>query len=88
MSFPEHGRVLFSATLVRGHIAKFHIPYLKWFKEQGWETWVAANNDYPNGVCEIPYCDHFVDIDFARPVLWADSGGVPTASRSVRARAF
>lgn len=66
MSFPGHGRVLFTATLVRGHIAKFHIPYLKWFKEQGWETWVAANNDYPDGICEIPYCDHFVNIDFAR----------------------
>lgn len=66
MSFPEHGRVLFSATLVRGHIAKFHIPYLKWFKEQGWETWVAAKNDYPDGVCEIPYCDRYVNIDFAR----------------------
>lgn len=66
MSFPSHGKVLFSATLVRGHIAKFHIPYLKWFKEQGWETWVSANNDYPDGTCEIPYCDHFVNIDFAR----------------------
>ena len=66
MNFPEHGRVLFSATLVRGHIAKFHIPYLKWFKEQGWETWVAAKNDYPDGVCDIPYCDHYVNIDFAR----------------------
>nr|WP_253904641.1 glycosyltransferase family 4 protein [Adlercreutzia sp. ZJ473] len=57
---------MFSATLVRGHIAKFHIPYLKWFKEQGWETWVAARNDYPDGVCEIPYCDRFVNVDFAR----------------------
>ena len=66
MRFPAHGKVLFSATLVRGHIAKFHIPYLKWFKEQGWETWVAAKNDYPDGTCEIPYCDHFVNIDFAR----------------------
>lgn len=66
MSFPDHGRVLFSATLVRGHIAKFHIPYLRWFKERGWETWVAARNDYPDGVCDIPYCDCFVDIDFAR----------------------
>ena len=66
MSLSNHGRVLFTATLVRGHIAKFHIPYLKWFKEQGWETWVAAKNDYPDGVCEIPHCDHYVNIDFAR----------------------
>ena len=60
------GRVLFTATLVRGHIAKFHIPYLAWFQEQGWETWVASKNDYPDGICEIPHCDHFVNIDFAR----------------------
>lgn len=60
------GSVLFAATLVRGHIAKFHIPYLRWFKEQGWETWVAAKNDYPDGVCNIPFCDHFVNIDFDR----------------------
>lgn len=66
MSLPDHGRILFTATLVRGHIAKFHIPYLKWFKEQGWETWVAAKNDYPDGVCKIPYCDRFVNVDFAR----------------------
>lgn len=64
--FPKYGKVLFSATLVRGHIAKFHIPYLKWFKEHGWETWVAAKDDYPDGDCKIPYCDHFVNIDFAR----------------------
>lgn len=66
MRFPAHGKVLFSATVARDHIAKFHIPYLKWFKERGWETWVAAKNDYPDGVCRIPHCDHFVDIDFAR----------------------
>ena len=78
---PAHGRVLFTATLVRGHIAKFHIPYLKWFKEQGWETWVAAKNDYPDGVCEIPYCDHFVDIDFARSPF---SSQTVTAYRQLR----
>lgn len=59
-------RVLFTATLLRGHISKFHIPYLKWFKEQGWETWVAAQNDYLEGDFDIPFCDHFVQIDFAR----------------------
>ena len=66
MSFPSSGKVLFTATLVRGHIAKFHLPYLKWFKDQGWETWVAAKNDCLDEYCSIPYCDHFVDICFAR----------------------
>lgn len=59
-------KVLFSATLVRGHILKFHTPFLKWFKEQGWETWVAAKDDLTDEECYIPYCDHFVNIDFAR----------------------
>ena len=68
--FPKYGKVLFSATLVRGHIAKFHIPYLKWFKEHGWETWVAAKGDCPDGDCKIPYCDHFVNIRFcSQPLL-------------------
>lgn len=58
-------KVLFSATVAR-HIIKFHIPYLKWFKEQGWETWVAAKNENSDESCDIPYCDHFVNIDFAR----------------------
>lgn len=81
MSFPNHGRVLFSATLVRGHIAKFHIPYLRWFKDQGWETWVAAKNDYPDGACEIPYCDQFVNIDFARSPF---SRQTPVAYRQLK----
>lgn len=64
-------KVLFTATLVRGHIAKFHIPYLEWFQKRGWETWVAARNDYPDGVCQIPCCDRFVDVPFSRdPFSW------------------
>lgn len=64
-SLPEKGRVLFSATIVR-HIMRFHLPYLKWFKEQGWETWVAAHDDGSDGTTAIPYCDHFVNVDFSR----------------------
>jgi glycosyltransferase EpsD len=44
-------KCLFVATVI-GHIKVFHIPYLKWFKEQGWEVHVAANGEE-----EIPYCD-------------------------------
>ena len=45
-------KVLFVATVDKGHILKFHIPYLKYFKNKGFEVHVAcAGNE------DIPYCD-------------------------------
>ena len=49
---------------------EFHIPYLKMFKEMGWETAVAARNDYENPAdCVIPYCDTYSNIAFERNPL-------------------
>ena len=49
---------------------EFHIPYLKMFKEMGWETAVAARNDYENPAdCVIPYCDAYYNIPFERNPL-------------------
>lgn len=60
-------KVLFVATRVKLHIMLFHIPYLKWFSENGYEVHVAAKNDYSNKkTCCIPYCDVFYDINFER----------------------
>ena len=53
-------KVLFVATIT-GHICKFHIPYLKWFKEQGYEVHVASN-----GISKIEYCDKHFNLPFAR----------------------
>lgn len=44
-------KVLFVAT-VDSHILAFHIPYLKYFKENGYEVSVATNGDE-----DIPFCD-------------------------------
>lgn len=67
-------RVLFVATVVKTHIMQFHIPYLKMFKEMGYETAVAARNDYENPEdCHIPYCDHFFDIPFQRDPFHRDN---------------
>ena len=63
-------KVLYVATVVKTHIMEFHIPYLKMFKDMGWETAVAAKNDYENPEdCVIPYCDTYYNIPFERNPL-------------------
>ncbi len=44
-------KVLFVATITK-HITTFHLPYLKLFKDNGYEVHVATDDDV-----EIPYCD-------------------------------
>lgn len=56
-------KVLFTAT-VDSHILQFHLPYLKWFKQQGFEVHVATN-----GNANIPYCDKKYIIPFERSPL-------------------
>ncbi len=53
-------KVLFCAT-VDYHFEKFHLPYMKWFKEQGWEVHVAAN-----GELALPYVDRKFNVPIAR----------------------
>ena len=53
-------KVLFVAT-VNMHIIGCHLPYLKWFKEQGYEVHVASR-----GTEKIEYCDKHFDIPFER----------------------
>ena len=60
-------KILYVATVVKKHIVEFHIPYLKMLKEMGYETAVAARNDYEDPAdCVIPYCDKYYDIPFER----------------------
>lgn len=60
-------KVLFVATVVKTHIMVFHLPYLKWFKENGYEVHVCARNDYENKKdCVIPHCDKYYDMPFER----------------------
>lgn len=57
--------ILFVAT-VDTHVEKFHLPYLEWFKEQGWEVHVAAK-----GERSLPHVDRKFDIPFERSPLKA-----------------
>lgn len=55
------GKILFVATVDEGHIIKFHIPYLKYFKENGYEVHVACA-----GNAKIPFCDLKYELTFER----------------------
>lgn len=58
-------KVLFTAT-VDYHFLVFHLPILRWFKDQGWIIHIAAN-----GHLTIPYVDRKYDIPFERmPLKW------------------
>ncbi|WP_273851256.1 glycosyltransferase family 4 protein [Guptibacillus spartinae] len=53
-------KVLFCAT-VDYHFKAFHLPYLKWFKEEGWEVHIAAS-----GELKLPYTDRKFNIPIQR----------------------
>ncbi len=55
--------ILFCAT-VDYHFKAFHLPYMKWFKEQGWMVDVAAS-----GNIDLHYTDHKYDIPIERAPL-------------------
>lgn len=58
-------KVLFVAT-VDSHIRHFHIPYLKYFKEKGYEVHVATADDEKES---FKYCDKKHAITFERSPL-------------------
>ena len=60
-------RVLFTATVVKQHIMTFHVPYRRMFQQMGWQTAVAASNDYEDPTeLNIPNCDAYYEIPFER----------------------
>lgn len=67
-------KVLFIATVVKTHINAFHLPYLEWFHNHGYEVHVSAKNDFlPKSLCNIPNCDKFFDVNFNRNPLHKDN---------------
>lgn len=62
-------KVLFIATVVQKHIKVFHLPFLKWFQDEEYRTYVVASNDTDSLDVNIPYCDEYVEIEFKRNPL-------------------
>ena len=59
-------KVLFTATVTKTHINTFHLPYIKFFKEKGYETHVCSKNDFIEEECIIHNCDIHYAIQFER----------------------
>jgi glycosyltransferase EpsD len=53
-------KILFCAT-VDYHFKAFHLPYMEWFKKQGWEVHVAAN-----GSMNLPFVDEKYNLPITR----------------------
>lgn len=55
-------KILFVANIYE-HIYSFHLPYMKWLKEHGYEVHVVANElgDY-----KIPYADRVIEMEIER----------------------
>ncbi len=53
-------KVLFTASICK-HIIRFHLPYLEWFKQHGYETHVACSGEE-----YIPFVDKKWEVTFAR----------------------
>lgn len=62
-------KALFVATVLRGHVLVFHLPYMKWFQEQGYEVHLCCRNDTPDPNVTVPYCDRFFELPFERSPL-------------------
>jgi len=56
-------KVLYVATVKR-HILSFHVPFLRLLKQLGYETFVAAHNDFNDK--NIPFCGQYYDLPFKR----------------------
>ncbi len=62
-------KVLFLATVLRGHILVFHLPYMQWFRDQGYEVHCCAGNDTGVTPPSVPNCDRYFEINFRRNPL-------------------
>ena len=59
-------KVLFVATVLRGHVLVFHLPYMRWFQQQGYEVHLCCRNDTDGEVTQVPFCDRYFDLPFER----------------------
>lgn len=77
-------KVLFVSNVL-SHIEAFHLPYLAWFKENGYEVHVMTNA----GGKKADYCDQLFDIEIARsPFNLKNLSALKAAKKIIRAEKY
>lgn len=66
-------KLLLVANVVKEHVLKFHVPTIRYLKEQGWTVDVAASGEE-----DVPYCDRQIR------GVWKRSPFTPDTIRGVR----
>ena len=59
-------KVLFVGTVLRGHMLLFHLPFMRWFQQQGYEVHLCCRNDTDEEVTQVPNCDKYINFPFER----------------------
>lgn len=59
-------KVLFLGTVYRMHMMVFHLPYMQWFQQQGYEVHLCCRNDTDQPDLQPPFCDRYIDLPFER----------------------
>lgn len=63
----KNHKILYTAS-TDIHLINFHVPYLKWFKEQGYQVHVACNGDK-----KIDFADEVFRLPFSRNPIHKDN---------------
>ena len=71
-------KVLFTASTF-SHILSFHVPYLKWFQDQGWSVHVACGGE----TAPIPCADRVEALPFQKRIGAADNFRAAALLRSL-----
>ncbi len=69
-------KVLFVATVLKGHVLLFHLPYMRWFQQQGYEVHLCSRNDTGDPDFIVPNCDRYFDLPFERSPFHKGNIGV------------
>ncbi len=83
-------KVLFVAKVLKKHINVFHKPYLKLFKEYGYQVYVCAKNDYSEDEdIDLEFIDYYYDVDIRRnPISFKNYTVYKTLKEIIKANHF